>query len=161
MSHNSHPPGSPLSPLSPPTAMLGDQKTIYDVIYSKDNPAEFYGNAQLTTTGACPHLVRLKQKLKLDGASEDNVLENYRSLVKYSLLWHKTRKSKAEGKKRKLSKQVTLLKLQQMYIHLTPCKLISSQKSFLYLNVVLAWILYHVYMLVFIVFISVVGKRDI
>lgn len=106
MSHNSHPPGSPLSPLSPPSPMLGDQKTIYDVIYSTDNPPEFYGNTQLTTMGACPHLVRLKQKLKVDGNNEDNILENYRSLVRYSILWHKTRKLKAEGKKRKQSKEV-------------------------------------------------------
>ncbi|KAI8094723.1 hypothetical protein BDF21DRAFT_376051 [Thamnidium elegans] len=106
MSHN--PPGSPLSPLSPPSPMLGDQKTVYDVIYSADNPTEFYGNAQLTTMGACVHLVKLKQKLKVDGNNEDNVLENYRALVRYSLLWHKTRKLKAEGRKRKQSKELPI-----------------------------------------------------
>lgn len=111
MSHNSHPPGSPLSPLSPPSPFQAstEQKTVYDIIYSQDNPPNFYGNTQLIKTGACPHLAKWKQKLKEDGINgEENILENYRSLVQYSILWHKSRKSKIEGgsKKRKQSKEV-------------------------------------------------------
>jgi ubiquitin carboxyl-terminal hydrolase 22/27/51 len=104
MSHNLHPPGSPLSPLSPPSPFQPsssniDSKTIYDVIYSTDNPTEFYGEqGHLSKTGACPHLVELKQKSKdLAAGGEENILENYRSLVRYSILWHKSRKSKAQA----------------------------------------------------------------
>lgn len=113
MSHNHHHlqlPGSPLSPLSPPSpfqpngggtsssfSSTADSKTIYDVIYSTDNPPEFYGiEGHLQKTGACPHLVQLKQKIKEDQEEED-ILENYRSLVRYSILWHKSRKLKAEA----------------------------------------------------------------
>lgn len=108
MSHNLQPPGSPLSPLSPPSPTAGEQKTIYDVIYSADNPPEFYGSSDLIKTGACPHLVQLKQKIK-DGSDQDNILENYRSLVRYSIGWHKSRKFEG-GKKRKL-KQVGQCKI--------------------------------------------------
>jgi ubiquitin carboxyl-terminal hydrolase 22/27/51 len=85
-----------------------EQKTVYDIIYSTDNPPEFYGSTHLIKTGACPHLAKWKQKLKEDGINgEENILENYRSLVQYSILWHKSRKSKIEGgKKRKQLKEV-------------------------------------------------------
>jgi ubiquitin carboxyl-terminal hydrolase 22/27/51 len=102
------PPGSPLSPLSPPSPPMTDPKTIYDVIYSSENPPEFYGHQQqLVKAGACPHLVQLKQKLKHQEVGQDNVLENYRSLVRYSLLWHKSRKHQADHKKRKHVKEAS------------------------------------------------------
>lgn len=103
------PPGSPLSPLSPPSLIMTDQKTIYDVIYSTENPSEFYGQPHhLIKAGACPHLAQLKQKLKQD-PSQENILENYRSLVRYSILWHKSRKQKhqPDHKKRKLVKEAS------------------------------------------------------
>jgi ubiquitin carboxyl-terminal hydrolase 22/27/51 len=127
MSHNLHPPGSPLSPLSPPSPIAGDQKTIYDVIYSADNPPEFYGNNHLVKTGACPHLVQVKQRIK-DGNGEENILENYRSLVRYSIGWHKSRKVEG-GKKRKL-KQVGQYNRSKGIIA-------NAHISFLYLNVAL------------------------
>jgi ubiquitin carboxyl-terminal hydrolase 22/27/51 len=107
------PPGSPLSPLSQPSPFqtMTEQKTIYDVIYSNDNPPEFYGHQQqLVKAGACPHLVQLKQKLRQD-VGQDNILENYRSLVRYSILWHKSRKQKhqADHKKRKQVKEASTL----------------------------------------------------
>lgn len=117
MSHNLNPPGSPLSPLSPPSPFhvspVVNQKTVYDIIYTADNPPEFYGKSQLIKTAACPHLAKWKQKYKQDGGSsspDDNILENYRSLVQYSILWHKSRKSKTEvgGKKRKQLKELPL-----------------------------------------------------
>ncbi|EPB89263.1 hypothetical protein HMPREF1544_03887 [Mucor circinelloides 1006PhL] len=115
MSNNSQPPGSPLSPLSPPSPFQAtfstDQKTIYDVLYSPDNPSEFYEPRQLVKSGACPHIVKLKQKLKeSDGNQENNIFENYRSLVQYSILWHKSRKIKytSDGKRRKPLKELPL-----------------------------------------------------
>lgn len=92
MTHNLHPPGSPLSPLSPPSPLTTDQRTIYNVIYSADNPTSFYSNGHLVKTGACPHLCQLKQKIK-EGKS-DNLFENYRALVRYSIGWHKSRDKK-------------------------------------------------------------------
>ncbi|KAI7863446.1 hypothetical protein BDF14DRAFT_1844329 [Spinellus fusiger] len=106
---------SPMSPLSSPsTPHLLDlplnQKTIYDVIHSPDNPADFYGNKQhqpLQTAG-CSHLVKLKQRRKmnlLDTTPKDehwDLFENYRTLVHYSLAWKKSRSSlKEDGKRRK------------------------------------------------------------
>ncbi|CAO3624062.1 unnamed protein product [Mucor fragilis] len=115
MSNNLQPPGSPLSPLSPPSpfqpAYSTEQKTIYDVLYSPNNPSEFYGPHQLIKSGACPHIVKLKQKLKEnDGNQETNIFENYRSLVQYSILWHKSRKIKytSDGKRRKPLKELPL-----------------------------------------------------
>ncbi|KAI7895802.1 uncharacterized protein EV154DRAFT_493818 [Mucor mucedo] len=97
MSHNLHPPGSPLSPLSPPSPLANDQRTIYNVIYSADNPSSFYGSpAHLVKTGGCPHLCQLKQRIK-EGKSE-NLLENYRALVRYSIGWHKSRDRKRKSK---------------------------------------------------------------
>ncbi|KAI8058934.1 uncharacterized protein B0P05DRAFT_599889 [Gilbertella persicaria] len=113
-------PGSPLSPLSPPSPFqplsstpITDQKTIYDVIYSTKNPSDFYGPHQLINSGACPHLAKLKQKLREEGSAcpQDNILENYRALVRYSILWHKSRKSAHSDNKRK--RQVKELPLPQ------------------------------------------------
>ncbi|KAI9250629.1 hypothetical protein BY458DRAFT_536281 [Sporodiniella umbellata] len=95
-------PSSPLSPLSPPSPFqYSDTKTIYDVIYADDNPPQFYGNSHLISTGACPHLTKLKQKCKLEGDDENSVFENYRSLIQFSASWHKSRKQNSIEKKRK------------------------------------------------------------
>lgn len=98
--NNLQPPSSPLSPLSPPQSM--EQKTIFDVIYSPHNPPEFYKDHHLVKAGACPHLVKAKKDLKKN-PDQENIFENYRSLVHYSILWHKT---KEDTKKRK-HKEVT------------------------------------------------------
>lgn len=93
MSHN-----LPTSPLSPPQSM--EQKTIFDVIYSPNNPPEFYKDHQLVKAGACPHLVKAKKELKKN-PDQENIFENYRSLIQYSMLWHKSRTYKEDSKKRK------------------------------------------------------------
>ncbi|OBZ81870.1 Ubiquitin carboxyl-terminal hydrolase 22 [Choanephora cucurbitarum] len=104
----SHPqaPNSPLSPLSPlspsqtPTSPATQPKTIYDILYSKNNPPEFYGPQQLIQSSACSHLAQLKQSLR-EGSHQENILENYRALVQYSLVWHKSRKSIVKRKELK------------------------------------------------------------
>ncbi|KAG1171793.1 hypothetical protein G6F70_002018 [Rhizopus microsporus] len=100
-----HIPGSSLSPLSPPSPFQHpDQKTVYDVIYADSNPSHFYGESHLIQTGACPHLTRIKQKYKQEGEDENSILENYRSLIQYSISWHKS-KQEIE-KKRKHRKEL-------------------------------------------------------
>ncbi|KAL0094685.1 hypothetical protein F4703DRAFT_1902478 [Phycomyces blakesleeanus] len=106
---------SSLSPLSSQTrSHLPDpglnQNTIYNVIHSPDNPPEFYGSSQhlpLQTAG-CSHLAKLKQRRKqeLQDSSNTNeywdVFDSYRTLVRYSLSWQKSRKNtKDDTKKRK------------------------------------------------------------
>ncbi|KAI8889191.1 cysteine proteinase [Backusella circina FSU 941] len=83
-----------------------DSKTIYDVLYSNDNPEEFYGDTHLMKTGGCVHLVKFKQKYKHDQQNQDNLLDNYRSLVRYSLTWHA--RQKTVGRKRKQGKELPL-----------------------------------------------------
>lgn len=98
---NNHlqPPGSPLSPLSPPQS-IEQQKTIFDVIYAPNNPPEFYQDHQLVKAGACPHLVKAKRDFKRN-PDQENIFDNYKSLVHYSILWHKSKSTKEESKKRK------------------------------------------------------------
>ncbi|KAI9028353.1 hypothetical protein CLU79DRAFT_563267 [Phycomyces nitens] len=106
---------SPLSSFSSqPRSHLPDpglnQNTIYNVIHSPDNPPEFYGSNQrppLQTAG-CSHLAKLKQRRKQDLQDTINtneywdVFDSYRTLVRYSLSWQKSRKNpKDELKKRK------------------------------------------------------------
>jgi ubiquitin carboxyl-terminal hydrolase 22/27/51 len=96
--------------MSPPSPFqYSDQRTIYDVIYANDNPPQFYGDSHLIQTGACSHLAKLKQKYKQVGDDENHVFENYRTLVRYSMSWHKSRKQRMTeqvGKKRKYTKEV-------------------------------------------------------
>lgn len=110
MSHLPSSPLSPLSPMSPPSPFqYSDQRTIYDVIYANDNPPQFYGDSHLIQTGACSHLAKLKQKYKQVGDDENHIFENYRTLVRYSIAWHKSRKQRMTeqvGKKRKYTKEV-------------------------------------------------------
>lgn len=154
----SHLPSSPLSPLSPASPFqYSDTKTIYDVIYANDNPLEFYGSSQLIQTGACSHLAKLKQKYKQEGDDENNVFENYRSLIQFSTSWHHSRKQKANdkvGKKRKYKE------VRQNYL-LKKNLLIPIFLSYHCLSVTLVQTLYLVYMHVFTVYLWDVGKRDI
>ncbi|KAG1431038.1 hypothetical protein G6F59_001478 [Rhizopus arrhizus] len=98
--------------MSPPSPFqYSDQRTIYDVIYANDNPPQFYGDSHLIQTGACSHLAKLKQKYKQVGDDENHVFENYRTLVRYSMSWHKSRKQRMTeqvGKKRKYTKELPL-----------------------------------------------------
>ncbi|KAG1602373.1 hypothetical protein G6F47_002825 [Rhizopus delemar] len=98
--------------MSPPSPFqYSDQRTIYDVIYANDNPPQFYGDSHLIQTGACSHLAKLKQKYKQVGDDENHIFENYRTLVRYSIAWHKSRKQRMTeqvGKKRKYTKELPL-----------------------------------------------------
>ncbi|KAI8967242.1 hypothetical protein BDF20DRAFT_1004934 [Mycotypha africana] len=90
-----------------------DQKTIFDIIYSPiKNSTDFYGASleqqpsQVTQqkptiqSGGCVHLTKLKQEY-IDqkngggGGTMNNIFDNYRILIQYSMLWHQSKKSKA------------------------------------------------------------------
>jgi hypothetical protein len=136
-------------------ASSSDSKTIYDVLYANDNPEEFYGDGHLMKTGGCVHLVKLKQKYKHDQQNQDNLLDNYRSLVRYSLAWHG--RQKTVGRKRKQIKEVNWNRRDYClyiytYISAFSCRYLSAQ---------LVLTLYQGFMFVYIVFILDVGKRGI
>lgn len=116
---------SPMSPLSSPSSpsfpdgpsSSNDRKsattttTVYDVLYSPDNPADFYNGEQQIVTAGCPHLAQYKKQRRQNDNSNDDgdLFTNYRSLVRYSLTWHKSRRelsSSPNGTKRKQSQQV-------------------------------------------------------
>ncbi|KAI7883276.1 cysteine proteinase [Lichtheimia hyalospora FSU 10163] len=117
---------SPMSPLSSPSspsfpdgpASSSDRKpastTVYDVLYSPDNPTDFYNGEQHIVTAGCPHLAQLKKQRRQDDNSngDDDLFANYRSLVRYSLSWHKSRRelstSTTNNTKRKHAQQLPL-----------------------------------------------------
>lgn len=151
-----HIPGSSLSPLSPPSPFQHpDQKTVYDVIYADSNPSHFYGESHLIQTGACPHLTRIKQKYKQEGEDENSILENYRSLIQYSISWHKS-KQEIE-KKRKHRKEVSIWDIRNDY----PLILPMIDCSYLFPNVVSVLTRCPVCMPVFIVSLWDVGEKGI
>ncbi|KAI8973886.1 hypothetical protein BDB01DRAFT_807992 [Pilobolus umbonatus] len=108
MSFGSHLPISPLSSLSPPSPpQPSERRTIYDVISSTDNPPSFYGDSHLMRTAGCTHLAKWKKKCKEGNMTEEeNILDNYKSLIRYSILWHKRCKSK-ESRKNKMKELPT------------------------------------------------------
>ncbi|KAI8136790.1 hypothetical protein BJV82DRAFT_675667 [Fennellomyces sp. T-0311] len=125
---------SPMSSLSSPSSPSfpdgftsssnrNPRTTVYDILHSTDNPSEFYGEhreQQSLTTAGCAHLALLKKQRKR--AMEDDVViddddrwdlfNSYRSLVRYSLAWHKSRRQLSSGatndRKRKQYKELPL-----------------------------------------------------
>lgn len=109
---------SPMSPLSSPSSpsftdafpSVDRSKTVYDILLSPDNPPDFYHNDQqgLVATAGCAHLAKYKRQRRRqldedDFLLDDDLFASYRSLVRYSLQWQKSRKELQESptKKRK------------------------------------------------------------
>ncbi|KAI9247187.1 hypothetical protein BDA99DRAFT_553451 [Phascolomyces articulosus] len=120
---------SPSSPSFPDTFPSSSnrppQTTVYDILHNPNNPPEFYGEhpkehpSSLVTSG-CTHLAQFKKQRRrtledevvIDDDDRWDLLTSYRSLVHYSLAWHKSRKqlhsNTTTDRKRKQYKELPL-----------------------------------------------------
>ncbi|KAI9490836.1 hypothetical protein BDB00DRAFT_768242 [Zychaea mexicana] len=120
-------PSSPSFPDNfPSSSNRNPQTTVYDILHSSNTPSEFYSSKDhkeqqhsLVTSG-CSHLAHFKKQRRrsledevvVDDDDRWDLFNSYRSLVRYSLAWHKSRKhlhnSNTSDRKRKQYKELPL-----------------------------------------------------
>ncbi|KAI7852109.1 hypothetical protein BDC45DRAFT_588647 [Circinella umbellata] len=120
---------SPSSPSFPDTfpssTHRNPQTTAYDILHNPNNQLEFSGekhkeqHSSLVTSG-CKHLAQFKKQRRrvlddevvIDDDDRWDLFNSYRSLVRYSLAWHKSRKQlhniNTSDRKRKQYKELSL-----------------------------------------------------
>ena len=118
---------SPSSPSFPDTfpssTHRSPQITAYDILHNPNNQLEFSGeknkeHQQSLVTSGCKHLAQFKKQRRrvlddevvIDDDDRWDLFNSYRSLVRYSLAWHKSRKqlhnNNTSDRKRKQYKEV-------------------------------------------------------